>query len=83
MLRILMSSIMFLIFGPMLLQLGAEKEGREELVRSLLSLLMVCLELGSCGGRGVYSSNQGGGVVEWEEGGTRRIFVMTGIERVR
>ena len=58
---IFMSSIKFLTLGPRLRQFGAEKVGREAPVSSLLSLLTVCLELGSCGGRGVYSSYQGGG----------------------
>ena len=58
---------MLLILGKMLLQFGAEKEGREALVRSLLSLLIVCLTVGRWEGRGVYSSYQGGGRREGEE----------------
>ena len=66
-----MSSITFWILGPILRQFGAENTGKQALVRSLLSLLMVRLELGGCGGRGVYSSYQGGGGGEEVEDGCR------------
>ena len=72
-----MSSIACRTFGPRLLQFGAEKEGREAPVRSRLSLLTVCLELGRRGGRGQYSSYQGGG--GREEGGALWIFRTTWI----
>ena len=67
----------------MLLQLGAEKTGRDALVRSLLSLRTVCLELGSDWGRGMYYSYQGGaGQGEWAGWGVWLTFVITGIEKV-
>ena len=62
----------------MLLQLGAENEGREAPVRRRLSLLTVCLELGRRGGRGQYSSYQGGG--GREEGGGHLVFRTTSIK---
>ena len=80
--RIFMSSIVFLILGPRLRQFGAENEGREAPVSSLLSLLTVCLELGSWGGRGVYSSYHGGGggeEREWVGRVVRELFRITGI----
>ena len=74
--------MMLLILGPRLLQLGAEKDGREELVRSLLSLLTTRLELGSSRGRGVYSSYQGGGGGEEREKKGREVLMITEIELI-
>ena len=64
----------------MLRQFGAEKAGSEAPVRSLLSLLTVCLELGSCGWRGVYSSYQGGGGGKVREKTGRWVLEITEIE---
>ena len=75
---IFISSIAKRTFGARLLQFGAEKEGREAPVRSLLSLLTVCLELGRRGGRGQYSSYQGGG--GREEVGGHLVFRTTSIQ---
>ena len=64
---IFMSSTLFLIFGPMLRQFGAEKDGSEDPISSLLSLLIVFLVAGRSAGRLTCSSYQGGGE-GWEAG---------------
>ena len=62
----------------MLLQFGAEKEGREAAVRSLLSRLIVFLVDGRSVGRRWYSSCHGGGE-GWEARGI--LPVTTGMGR--
>ena len=83
------SSIILFNFGPILLQFGAEKAGREAPVRSLLSLLTVCLVDGGSRGRRLYSSCHGGGegwAVGWHlpvTTGIGRWVVLTSLSSVR
>ena len=58
---IFISSTILLSFGPILRQFGAEKEGNEDPVSSLLSLLIVFLITGRSAGRLMCSSNHRGG----------------------
>ena len=82
---IFMSSTILLIFGPILRQFGAEKEGNEDPVSSLLSLLIVFLITGRSAVRLLCSSNQGGGegwaVGEGWEAGRGLLLRTTGIGR--